>query len=294
MFGYIKVAREELRVREYEYYRASYCGLCRTMGQCTGQCSRMLLSYDFAFLVNLRMALTDTAPVFRRRRCIAHPFTSRMMMESNDQLRYCADASAILAYEKCRDDLRDERGLRRVGAMLKTLFLRGAYRRARKRLPELARSVSAALEQMSDKERENRPSVDEMAAIFGELLAEIVTHGLEGDAVRLGRPIGRQTGRFIYIVDAIDDLPEDARRKRYNPFLLLFGKTLEDAQKKDVETALINSLADMETAFDLLDQQKDPTRVEILKNILYLGMPDAARRVLWGNRKKHKEESGEQ
>ena len=81
MFGYIRTAREELRVREYEYYRASYCGLCRSMGKCTGQCSRFALSYDFAFLANVRMALTQTAPTFRRRRCIAHPFRRRVMME---------------------------------------------------------------------------------------------------------------------------------------------------------------------------------------------------------------------
>ena len=58
MFGYVKTHNPELRVAEYEYYRAAYCGLCRSMGKCTGQCSRMTLSYDFAFLALIRLALT--------------------------------------------------------------------------------------------------------------------------------------------------------------------------------------------------------------------------------------------
>ncbi|MBR3863261.1 MAG: hypothetical protein IKM42_06375, partial [Clostridia bacterium] len=135
MFGYIKTAQSELRLREYEYYRASYCGLCRAMGKCTGQCSRMLLSYDFAFLVNVRMALTETVPTFKKRRCLAHPLHPRKMMEINEELRYCADASVILAYEKCRDDVADERGFRRFKARLRRLFVAPAYSRARKRRP---------------------------------------------------------------------------------------------------------------------------------------------------------------
>ena len=99
MFGYVKTVRGELRVREYEYYRASYCGLCRSMGKCTGQCSRMLLSYDFAYLANVRMALSGQKPAFAKRRCMVHPLRRRVMMERNEQLDFCAAASAILAYD---------------------------------------------------------------------------------------------------------------------------------------------------------------------------------------------------
>ena len=285
MFGYIKTARDDLRVREYEYYRASYCGLCRAMGKCTGQCSRMLLSYDFAFLVNMRMALTGEKPTFQKRRCIMHPFHPRMMMELNDQLRYCADATAILAYEKCRDDIADERGWRRLKARLRRLYVASAYRCARKRLPALADSVRAHLSRLSEKEKEKRPSVDEVALIFGDLLADIVSFGLDDSTARIARRIGRQTGRFIYMVDALDDLADDARKQRFNPFLLLFGGEPAPEEKQSIEAALVSCLADMETAFDLIDHEKDPTRYEILKNILYLGMPDTARKVLYGKPK---------
>lgn len=294
MFGYIKTAREELRVREYEYYRASYCGLCRSMGKCTGQCSRLTLSFDVAFLCNVRMALLGEKPSFKRRRCVAHPIRRRVMMEPNHSLRYGAYASAILNYEKCLDDVRDERGWRRFRARLRCLALRGAYGRAKKRYPELAAAVRDALVRLSQKEAEKNPTVDGVAAVFGELLSEIFSHGLEGEAKRIAEAIGRQTGRFIYIIDAADDMAEDEKKRRFNPFLLLYGGLPTQEEKRDVHDALISCLADMEMAFDLIDNEEVPERGEILKNILYLGMPATVKKVLFGGECRKEDDHGEQ
>ena len=282
MFGYVKIRREELRVREYEYYRAGYCGLCRSMGKCTGQCSRMLLSYDFAYLATVRMALCGTKPAFKKRRCVAHPLRPRMMMEPNDQLRYCAAATAILAFEKCRDNVADERGLRRFVARLQCLWLRRAYKKAKKCTPGLAESVRAHLVRLAEQERAKQPSVDVVAAIFGDLLADVAAYGLEGDLARLARKIGWETGRFVYILDALDDLEKDAEKGRFNPFLLLHGGPLPEEQRCSIEQALIVGLMDLESAFHLLPEAQDPTRHEILNNILYLGMPSTLKRVLYG------------
>ena len=293
MFGYIRTAQAELRVREYEYYRASYCGLCRAMGKCTGQCSRLTLSYDFAFLANVRMALVGTVPTFKRRRCIVHPFRRRVMMERNEQLDFAADASAILAYEKCLDDVADERGWRRFKARLRCFFLKNSYRRAAKRHFELARAVRGHLARLSQKEKEKRPSVDEVAVIFGDLLADIVSDGLPETEARIARSIGWQTGRFIYIIDAIDDLEEDRKKGRFNPFLLLYDGALPDTWREDVRDALLSSLADLETALDLMNDTADPDRRGVLENILYLGMPATVRQVLYGKTECNKEDFGE-
>ena len=114
MFGYVKAHTPELKVAEYEYYRSVYCGLCRSMGKCTGQCSRLTLSYDFAFLALVRIALSDEKVGFKRRRCVAHPVRKRSMMEPNSVLEYCAYAAALLSYHKLSDDIADEKGLKRI------------------------------------------------------------------------------------------------------------------------------------------------------------------------------------
>ena len=282
MFGYVRTSRADMRVREYEYYRASYCGLCRSMGKCTGQCSRMLLSYDFAYLASVRMALDANVPAFRRRRCIAHPLRRRMMMERNDQLDFCAAASAILAYEKSRDNVADERGFARLRARLGCLFLKGAYRRAKKCVPALAVAVREHLARLAVLEKAHTPSVDSVAAVFGDLLADVTAYGFEGSAAAIARKIGFETGRVIYILDALDDLDGDVKKGRYNPFALAYGATLSQEDKQGIKDALLHYLSAMESAFDLMDDAADPVRREILNNILYLGMPQAVERVLSG------------
>ena len=149
------------------------------------------------------------------------------------------------------------------------------------------------LARLTEKEKEKRPSVDEVAAIFGELLADIVSHGYDGATERIAKSIGWQTGRFIYIIDAIDDLEEDKKKGRFNPFLLLYDGAPLDAWREDVRDALIASLADLETALDLMNAKADPDRRGVLENILYLGMPATVRQVLYGNTECNKEDFGE-
>ena len=293
MFGYIRTRKADLRVREYEYYRASYCGLCRSMGKCTGQCSRLTLSYDVAFLANVRMLIRGTVPTFRRRRCLVHPLRRRSMMEPNEELDFCASAAALLAYEKCRDDVADEGRLGRFSARLRCLCLYGAYRRAKKRLPALAETVRQALAELSRMEAERIPSVDRPAAVFGRLLAAVCSEGLTGAEAATARVIGDKTGRFIYIVDAVDDMQKDAKSGNFNPVLGLFGENLTNEDRESLRVALIACLTDLEAALDLIPEGGPPETRAVLQNILYLGMPDTLQRVLYGAECRKEETTGE-
>lgn len=58
MFGYIRPVESELLVKEYEFYRAVYCSLCKTGGRRVSRFSRFFLNYDFVFLALVRLALT--------------------------------------------------------------------------------------------------------------------------------------------------------------------------------------------------------------------------------------------
>ena len=293
MFGYVKIEKAELRVREYEYYRAAYCGLCRSMGKCTGQCSRLTLSYDIAFLTQVRMALVGTEPQFKKRRCMAHPLRARMMMEPNTELSFAADVSALLAYEKCRDDVADKRGFGKLAAVAKKLLLRSAYYRARKRHPALAAQLREKLAALTVLEGQRRATVDEPAAIFGEILALLFGGELPREAARIAEVLGAKIGRFIYILDAIDDMDRDEKTGNFNPVLLLFGAKPTSEQKQMLEEALLSFLDDAAKALDLVGQSSPLPGRAILENILYLGMPAVAKRIIWGEAACHKEEASE-
>lgn len=276
MFGYIKVNRAELKVREDEYYRGTYCGLCRSMGACTGQCSRMTLSYDFAFLALLRITCCERTVSFEQKRCLVHPFKKRNVMANNPSLTYCAGAAALLNYHKLLDDLADERGGKKLRAVLARPFLAHARKKAirKQELSSLDQAIASGLKALSDAEHASLASVDLPAERFGAILSDIMSYGLEGSNARILASFGSAVGKWIYIADALDDWQEDAKKQRYNPFLLLYGKDSPSPQEREtIQNALKNELYDAEAALDLLSFAS-PEIQSILSNILYLGMPD--------------------
>ena len=275
MFGYVRVKHTELKVKEYEFYRGTYCGLCRSMGKCTGQCSRMTLSYDFAFLALLRIAFLGDTVCFEQKRCIAHPLKKRNSMKHNPSLAYCAGAAALLNYHKILDDLSDEKGFKKLRARLVYPFVAHSRRKALKSgLSDLDKRISEGLAALSAIEAKQTASVDIPAEAFGEILSHIVSYGLPENDARIARALGLTVGKWIYIADALDDWVEDAKKGRYNPFLLLYGGALPSEEELEgIRAALKNELFRAEAAADLLEFEHSAIK-EIIYNVLYLGMPD--------------------
>ena len=285
MFGYVKVDRAELKVREYEYYRGTYCGLCRAMGKCTGQCSRMALNYDFVFLALVRLSLSESDVTFAQKRCLAHPWTRRNVMLRNAELDYAAAAAAILNERKNADDLSDERGAKKWRARLLVPILRHGKKKALKKFPtlsELDGRITRSLARLSALEEAKTESVDLPAAEFGVLLGELMAFGLEGNDGKIAYEIGRHVGAWIYMADALDDMREDAERERYNPFLLLWGGLPHPESFGGIRDALKNELYGASAALDLMRFEHDPgaVRQHLLENILYLGLPAKADAIL--------------
>ena len=288
MFGYVRGYAPEMKLCEYEYYRAAYCGLCRAMGRCTGQCSRCLLNYDFTFLALVRIALTGEKPGFRPRRCPVHPFKKRLEMTQQGQLDYCARASVLLSYHKCRDDLSDERGIRRLRARFALLFMRGMHKKACRALPGLDESIAAELEVLASLEREKCASVDVPASSFGRLTANILAFGLEGGTAAVARQIGYHVGKWIYIADALDDYEDDRKSGKYNPFCELWGDGIPDASRRDILAALKRELMQAELGFDMIEWGDDGRLCGVIQNIIYCGMPRRAERLGEGGEDKNK------
>ena len=274
MFGYVRVMSPELKVKEYEFYRGTYCGLCRSMGKCTGQCSRFTLSYDFAFLALVRLSVAHEAISFEQKRCIAHPLKKRNAMKHSPTLAYCAGAVALLNYHKILDDLSDEKGFKRLRALAWRPFAAHSRKKAlRAGLGELDEQIAARLALLSEAEHTALSSADIPAALFGDLLADILSFGLDGSDKRLTAALSKAVGKWIYLADALDDWTEDAKKKRYNPFLLLYDGALPtEDMLTSIRNALKNELYEAEAALDLM-QFDNPEIKNLVFNILYLGMP---------------------
>jgi len=272
MFGYVKPDKAELLVKELEFYKATYCGICRAMKRYTGALSNVTLTYDSVFLALVRMIyLPDGDIGAENRRCIAHPMKRRPMLKDNAAIEYTARAFAILTYYKMKDDLHDERGLRRMLACAVRPITAGANKRAG--LTELQRVVSAKLNAISDLEDSLCDSIDAPAELFGELLGEIFAYGTEGEAHLILYELGLHLGRFIYCADAAEDYARDAESGKYNPYVIAYGgEPLTDSNRESIKCALLLECKKLESAVNLLPFGNRAILENIINNVIYLGL----------------------
>ena len=270
-------------MRQAEYYRAAYCGLCRAMRKSCGFFTSFALSYDFAFLTVVRTALSGELPTIESRRCPVHPLKKRSVFARSRHTDYCAAAAVLLIYRKLMDDIADEKGWGRLKARLALPVFAAGRRRALRRLPSLValdERLGVLLSELSEAEKENAPSADRPAEIFGRLLGEIVAFEYTGSSKKVCAAFGSAIGHWIYLADAADDLSADGEKGRYNPLLSLYGKELDDDGRKAVRIGMISTLCRAESAFDLMDGIIDADALGIIKNVLFLGLPDVTDEVL--------------
>lgn len=272
MFGYVKPVVADLLVREHEFYKATYCGICRSMKKHTGTLSNVTLSYDSVFLALVRMAyIPDLECRTELRRCIAHPAKRRPMLEENEATEYTARAFAILTHYKLLDDISDEKLVKRAAVSLARPITSHAVSLAD--LSDLEAIVADRLARITELEEARCPSIDEPAELFGQLLGEIFSYGYDGEARLVSYECGLHLGRFIYAADAAEDYDKDARSGSYNPYVIQYGGApLTDENRQSIKTGLILECSRIEAAVNLMPFDGKATIENIIKNVIYLGL----------------------
>ena len=272
MFGYVKPNPAELYVREYEFYKSVYCGVCRSMKRTCGRLTALSLSYDFVFLALVRLLYAPGGTQCRHR-CIAHPLKKRCMLTDSAVLDLVGREAVLLTWHKIRDDLadRDCGFFRRCALRLVSPVYRRGVRRGG--LNSLSAVCEEKLAALSELERAREASVDAPAQLFGELLGAVFACGLEGADARVAGQVGFHLGKFIYAADAAEDFAADAESGSYNPYVLLYGgRALSGSARAAVRCGLLLELEQMEKAVQLLPFGEQKGIRHIIENILYDGL----------------------
>lgn len=291
MYGYVRPLKGELKVREYEGFKAMYCGLCHRLKERCGFAARFVVNFDFTFLAMLLSEAKCANPIYRR--CAASPFRKKCCHCADPALDAAADYSVILAYWKLKDSIRDDGFWKRMRSRVCTLLLHRAYKKAAANAPEFDRRTWENLEDLGALEAEGSPSLDAVADKFAGILTEAAAQVEDRARQRILRQIFYHTGRIVYILDAADDLPEDLAAGGYNPLARRFNLTSGDMPEEvrhSVELTLALSQNLLRSAFELLPEGP---WTGVLTNIIYEGLPWVAGLVLKGKwreiRKIHKE-----
>ena len=313
MLGYVKIDKGELKVRDYEVYTGYYCGVCKSIGRRYGQLPRMVLSYDAAFLAILLASLSDESDTPVQEHCIAHPVIKKKTVIRNRAIDYAGDVMLILAWYKLADDAADEG---KVYAKPVMLMMKRIFRRLNSLYPELCSSVKCHLSALSALEREKCASIDMAAEAFSQIMEDIFTEGLQavygseppqqtspgadrsdpgisGASGMQNRPCGFASpgsdtrellaragyhlGKWVYMIDAVDDIEENIESGAYNPLLFRFkfdaaNETADEFRARiepDLRFNLYHYLAMLSRCTDSLDIRKN---AGIIENVIYFGL----------------------
>ena len=261
MFGYVTVNKPEIKFKDFDMYRSFYCGLCRELRERYGIPGQISLTYDMTFVVLLLSGVYEPPTQKGTSRCAVHPLKPQPVRR-NAITEYCADMNVILSYYKCMDDWQDEhKPLRYVYARL----LKTGGEKHMAHYPEKIRRIKEALMELSSLEKQGETDVDRVAGCSGRIMEEVFAFRKDVWESSLRR-MGFYLGKFIYILDAYDDVEKDAENGNYNPFL---KKYKMEGFEEEIRRMLTMMLAESCREFERMPVIRYG---DILRNILYSGV----------------------
>ena len=262
MFGYVRINKMDLTFREYENYKGYYCGLCKYLKENHGEISRLGLNYDITFLIVILTAIYKPKTNIFQERCIVSPFKKKKKI-INEVTEYAASMNVLLTYYKLEDNLKDDNGLKDKVAY--TIY-KGRLKSAYEKYPKKAEFIKGQLETLYNLEQENNTNIDLVSNTFGNLMAEIFAYK-EDEFEKDLRQIGFNIGKYIYLLDAYEDLEKDYKKGRYNPFIGYIDRREE--LKVRVDKLISMTLGMVGRRIDNLNLK---TNTAIIENIVYSGV----------------------
>jgi hypothetical protein len=272
MFGYLLPEKQELKVKEFAQYRAAYCGVCRAIKLRYGNLPRFSVSYDAAVFAVLLAGVSGKVPQAVKRRCALNPIQPKPVFQDSKALDTMAAASVLLAWGRLKDAWADERKAEALPAMAALAL---AKRRASQQFPAMAGHIDECLRELTALEQAHCAELDRSADVMGKLLGGILLDGFELSQTQqvLIRSMGYHLGRWVYLVDAIDDMEKDSKTGAYNVLLT----SPDTAAAKDLAVQACDYAASQAAA--VLDLLEFDWGREIITNLLYCGMPKVLRSV---------------
>ena len=261
MFGYVVANTESLSEEDKARYKAVYCGLCRALKTRHGHFGRLALNYDMTFLILVLNSLYEPETLKGEERCLAHP-CSKHCFVSSDIADYAADMNVALAYLNQLDNWHDDRNLL---SLLYSRILRKKYIAIKAKYPRQCGAMESCIKRLSELEKSGIQDPDAASHCFGELMGEIFVMREDRWEAPL-RAMASALGEFIYLSDAVVDLPRDIKKHRYNPLTALKNAGRSELYFKDILTMLIGNCT---MDFEKLPLVED---VSIMRNILYSGV----------------------
>jgi hypothetical protein len=289
MFGYVTPYKMELKIKDYEMFKAYYCGLCISIKNNFSNLCRMSLNYDMTFLGILLDSLECSKHKYVVTKCIAHPMKKKPKVIDNKALDYAAFCNVALVYYKLLDDYNDDNSLNKKFI---SMYIKKFINKSKEDLSPLLVNIEENIKKLSSLEKsQDIISIDELSDPFASLTAFIISYYYKNeDFYDNLYNLGYNLGRWIYIIDAYDDLKEDMEKHKFNAINKAFNTenlSYEDLIAQQVNRIEFNLLMSANTTVEALNKLPINKNKDLLFNILQLGLMNKIEIIKSRSDKKH-------
>lgn len=258
---------------EFDIYKGIYCGLCKQMGNRYGKLSRMTLSYDFTFFALISLCLSDDCKGFEKKICAVNPLRKKICINSCDNVELAAAMSMITFYYKIKDNFEDSVFFGKLKSLFILPFAKKVRKKVLKDYSETDKIINRCMEQQMEYEQQKIDNIDKISDPTSKGLSEMFAL-ISNDATqkKVLLRLGYLIGKWVYLIDALDDLKSDLKSNSYNVFIEKFDIKNENQdlnEMLDYVAGILNiTIAQIATTYELLDIKRYKS---ILDNIIYLG-----------------------
>lgn len=282
MFGYIYPFKLDLKIKHFNTFKSYYCSLCHAIKLNYGNVPRMGINFDATFMAILLDSFSNDHKIIEKKFCIIHPVEKKLIIKNNSSLNYASHINIILTYNKIIDDINDENNL-----FFK--FFLPIYDKYIQKLPEdfdkIKKIISNNLDELKILESSNEKlSIDEYSHPFATLTKNIFKFYAESNNINKKNlfhleNIGYNLGKWVYIIDAFNDIEKDFKNKSFNPILTLNEINLSDnVDILKFKNSIKNNFSSLLTHinFKCLENFKNLSIIknyDLIENILQIGMP---------------------
>jgi hypothetical protein len=274
MFGYVTPCKMELKIKDFEKFKAYYCGLCTTIKSNFGNLPRLALNYDMTFLAVLLDSLNDEGLNIKKHFCSFHPMQKRLILIENSPIQYAAFCNVTLAYHKLLDNAADDNSkLSKIYSSILNIYLKKAPKDYYKNIAYIENSLKEL--SIAESNAAGR-SLDELSHCFADLTGYILSSYYCDNILNENLYwLGYNLGKWIYIIDAFDDLEKDMKNNKFNAINSVYNlnngsyDALVESIKDRVEFTLISCA---QACLDLLNRLPVKKNYDLLHNILQLGL----------------------
>lgn len=277
MLGYVKAFKPELKIKDFELYKGIYCSLCRALGRLYSPAAQLFLSYDFAFAAVLRLAAAENGCSFSKKKCPYNPAKKCMICSGKSELDFCAHAVILTVFYKVKDNLKDGGIKSKIIAALIYPIISLMRKKALRLAPDIDEIIKKSMEEQAEIEKKNDAGIDESAHPSADALGKIIALGFEDERKNSLYNLGYMVGRYVYILDAADDIESDIKNGSFNPLKAEFAeKSREDFAKRVSEMLNLTQSG----ALEALDSVEKKRFEDILENIVLEGLAFSGEKVL--------------